>query len=249
MALRPSSIPHCVALPSPTTSPLPDVPDPESNLARAATPTVTRLLATVVSDPDFESTAAFALVTELVGFAARSRLDYVTSLDFLDFSTTFLQGSLHEEIWLRHPPGFSGSFPEGTQFFSASTFMFSSTQPTPLATGHSLSTPPSDESIESSGPYPELVGCLICEAEIYAGAMAAQDTLAHLPADQLGTKHIGLRCFLARELQQRGQLCLAYMASRANTADVFAKALGLGDHQRFCTALGLVPTLPHLLVA
>ncbi|CAI7861571.1 unnamed protein product, partial [Closterium sp. NIES-54] len=39
------------------------------------------------------------------------------------------------------------------------------------------------------------------------------------------TKHIALRYFLARELQQRGQLCLAYVASQANTADVFTKAL------------------------
>ncbi|CAI7803829.1 unnamed protein product [Closterium sp. NIES-53] len=62
------------------------------------------------------------------------------------------------------------------------------------------------------------------------------------------TKHIALRCFLARELQQRHQLSLSYVASRANTADVFTKALGSGDHQRFCTALGLVPTLPHLLL-
>ncbi|CAI7748406.1 unnamed protein product [Closterium sp. NIES-53] len=31
------------------------------------------------------------------------------------FSTAFLQGSLHEEIWLCHPLGFTGSFPEGTQ--------------------------------------------------------------------------------------------------------------------------------------
>ncbi|CAI7759992.1 unnamed protein product [Closterium sp. NIES-53] len=37
-------------------------------------------------------------------------------LHSLDFSTTFLQGSLHEEIWLRHPPGFTGSFPVGTQW-------------------------------------------------------------------------------------------------------------------------------------
>ncbi|CAI7821729.1 unnamed protein product [Closterium sp. NIES-54] len=29
---------------------------------------------------------------------------------------TFLQGSLHEEIWLRRPPGFTGSFPAGTQW-------------------------------------------------------------------------------------------------------------------------------------
>ncbi|CAI7750552.1 unnamed protein product [Closterium sp. NIES-54] len=34
----------------------------------------------------------------------------------LDFSTAFLRGSLHEAIWLRRPPGFTGSFPEGTQW-------------------------------------------------------------------------------------------------------------------------------------
>ncbi|CAI7888866.1 unnamed protein product [Closterium sp. NIES-53] len=231
-----------------------------------------------------------------------------------------------------------------------------------LPTGHSLSAPPSDESVEPSGPYPELVGCLMylmtctqpdlayplsllaryvapgkhrkvnwdaakrvlrylcstsgmglvlggrarvvltghgdaswvddlatqwssqgytfslgsgsvswwstrsssvlnstCEAEIYAGAMAAQELrwLTYLLTD-LGeaprfppvlyvdnkgmlalcqehrlehrTKHIGLRYFLARELQQRGQLRLAYVASQANTADVFTKALQPCDH-------------------
>ncbi|CAI7857669.1 unnamed protein product [Closterium sp. NIES-53] len=80
-------------------------------------------------------------------------------------------------------------------------FTYSSPHSTPLPTGHSLSAPPLDESVEPSGPYPELVGCLItsgvglvlggrarvvltghadafwssCEAEIYAGAMAAQE--------------------------------------------------------------------------
>ncbi|CAI7767903.1 unnamed protein product [Closterium sp. NIES-53] len=39
-------------------------------------------------------------------------------------------------------------------------FQFSSPQPTPMSTGHPLSAPPSDESVEPSGPYPELVGCL-----------------------------------------------------------------------------------------
>ncbi|CAI7903158.1 unnamed protein product, partial [Closterium sp. NIES-54] len=93
-----------------------------------------------------------------------------------------------------------------------------------------------------------------CEAEIYAGAMAAQELrwLTYLLTD-LGevprsppvlyvdnkamlalcqehrlehrTKHIALRYFLARELQQRGQLRLAYVASQANTADVFTKAV------------------------
>ncbi|CAI7815501.1 unnamed protein product, partial [Closterium sp. NIES-54] len=207
-------------------------------------------------------------------------------------------------------------------------------QLTPLSTSNSLSAPPSDESVEPSGPYLELVGCLItsgmglvlggrgpvvltghadaswvddsatqrssqdytfslgsgsvswqstrsssvlsssCEAEIYAGAMAAQELrwLTYLLTD-LGeqprspsilyvdnkamialcqehrTKHIALRYFLARELQQRGQLRLAYVATRANTANVFTKALPPGDHQRFVTVLGLVPTLPHLLSA
>ncbi|CAI7792111.1 unnamed protein product [Closterium sp. NIES-53] len=37
-------------------------------------------------------------------------------LHSLDFSTAFLQGSLHEEIWLRRPPGFTESFPAGTQW-------------------------------------------------------------------------------------------------------------------------------------
>ncbi|CAI7868123.1 unnamed protein product [Closterium sp. NIES-53] len=105
-----------------------------------------------------------------------------------------------------------------------------------------------------------------CEAEIYAGAMAAQELrwLTYLLTD-LGeqprsppvlyvdnkamlalcrehrlehrTKHIALRYFLACELQQRGQLRLAYVASEANTADIFTKALAPGDHQRFCTLL------------
>ncbi|CAI7911905.1 unnamed protein product [Closterium sp. NIES-54] len=80
MALRPSSVPQRVVLPEPPASSFPHVLDPESNLARAASPIVTRLLATVDTDPDLESTAAFALVTELVEFAARSHLDSVASL-------------------------------------------------------------------------------------------------------------------------------------------------------------------------
>ncbi|CAI7810950.1 unnamed protein product [Closterium sp. NIES-54] len=217
-------------------------------------------------------------------------------------------------------------------------FQFSSPQPTPLSTGHSLSAPPLDESVEPSGPYPELLGCLIylmtctrpdlacplsllaryvapgrhrkathrssqghtfslgfvsvswrstcsssllsssCEAEIYAGAMGAEElrwltylltdlverprsppvlyvdnkamlALCHEQRLEHRMKHIALRYFLARELQERRQLRLSYVASRANTADVFTKALGSGGHQRFCTALGLVHTLPHVLVA
>ncbi|CAI7869652.1 unnamed protein product [Closterium sp. NIES-53] len=80
LALHPSYVPLQVPLPSPPASSLPGVPDPESDLAHAASPFVLRLLATVVTDPSFESTAASALVAELVDFAASCRLDYATSL-------------------------------------------------------------------------------------------------------------------------------------------------------------------------
>ncbi|CAI7919357.1 unnamed protein product [Closterium sp. NIES-54] len=211
-------------------------------------------------------------------------------------------------------------------------FQFSSPQPIPLSTSHSLLAPPSDESVEPNGPYPELVGCLMylmtCTRPDLAYPLsllaryvapgshrkvhwdAAKRVLRHLwstsgmglvlggwgpvvltgHADtswelrwltylltDLGEqprsplvlyvdnkamfalcqehrlenrmKHITLRYFLARELQQRGQLRLAYIVTRANTADIFTKALPPGDHQRFSTVLGLVPTLPHLLTA
>ncbi|CAI7909576.1 unnamed protein product [Closterium sp. NIES-54] len=340
----------------------------------------------------FSPTPKMTILWVLLHVAAQH--DY--ELHSLDFSTTILQGILHEEIWLHRPPGFTGSFSAGTQWnlrrplygllqvprewhdtlrttlaalrFTPSiadpslflrtdnslpsfyvlvylglqitrdrawrtitltqshmvhqvlqrfTFQFSSPQPTPLSTGHSLSAPPSDESVEPSGPYPELVGCLItlgmglvlggrgpvvltghadaswaddsatqrssqgytfslgsssvswrstrsssvlsssCEAEIYAGAMAAQELcwLTYLLTNleeqprlppvlvvdnkalivlcqehglEHRTKHITLRYFLARELQQRGQLRLAYVATRANNADIFTKALQSG---------------------
>ncbi|CAI7753341.1 unnamed protein product, partial [Closterium sp. NIES-53] len=99
-----------------------------------------------------------------------------------------------------------------------------------------------------------------CEAEIYDGAMAAQELrwltylltnlgerprsppilyvdnkailgLCHEQRLEHRTKHVALCYFLARELQQRRQLRLSYVASRANTVDVFTKALGYDDHQ------------------
>ncbi|CAI7801770.1 unnamed protein product [Closterium sp. NIES-54] len=80
MALRPSNAPQHVPLPSPPESSLPALADPASDSLRAASPTITRFLATVVTDPSFESTAASALVTELVDFAAHCRLDYAARL-------------------------------------------------------------------------------------------------------------------------------------------------------------------------
>ncbi|CAI7914908.1 unnamed protein product [Closterium sp. NIES-54] len=80
MSLRPSTAPLRVPLPSPPESSFPALADPESDSLHAASPTVPRLLAIVVTDPSFESTAASALVTELVDFAASCRLDYAASL-------------------------------------------------------------------------------------------------------------------------------------------------------------------------
>ncbi|CAI7917019.1 unnamed protein product, partial [Closterium sp. NIES-54] len=56
------------------------VADPVSDSLRVASPFVARLLSTIVTDLSFESTAASALVAELVDFAARCRLDYAASL-------------------------------------------------------------------------------------------------------------------------------------------------------------------------
>ncbi|CAI7908929.1 unnamed protein product [Closterium sp. NIES-53] len=109
-------------------------------------------------------------------------------------------------------------------------------QPTPLAVDHGLTAPPSDEPFESSGPYPELVGCLmpavlLCEEPRLVGK----------------AKNNQLRYFLLREFQQRGQTRVVCVVSEANTADIFTKALPPCDHQRFCTQLGLVTARPHLL--
>ncbi|CAI5955745.1 unnamed protein product [Closterium sp. NIES-65] len=80
MSLRPSTARQRVPLPSPPEFSLPALADLESDSLRAASPTVTRLLATVVTGPSFESTAASALVAELFDFAAHCRLDYAASL-------------------------------------------------------------------------------------------------------------------------------------------------------------------------
>ncbi|CAI7813400.1 unnamed protein product [Closterium sp. NIES-54] len=114
------------------------------------------------------------------------------------------------------------------------------------------------------------------EAKIYAGAMAAQELrwltfllidvgerlrsaptlyadnkamilMCREPRRESRVKHIDVRYFLLRELQRRGQARLDFVASEANTADVFTKALAPGDHHRFCVQLGLVELGPRLL--
>ncbi|CAI7920997.1 unnamed protein product [Closterium sp. NIES-53] len=181
------------------------------DLARAASPTVPRLLATVITDPSFESTPASALVAELVDFAAACRLDYAASLvaesesdcplsvggecalgmdifedrqeDFQCFAAAVLHLVSMQIVYEGDPDtldiltprsyaeAITGQPARGDlaapptwlhwvvlQHFG---FRYSSPQSTPLPTGHSLSAPPLDKSVEPSGPYPELVGCLI----------------------------------------------------------------------------------------
>ncbi|CAI7920433.1 unnamed protein product [Closterium sp. NIES-54] len=338
MALRPSSVPLRVPLPPPPESSLRAVPDPEYDRARVASPTISHLLTTVVTNPSFESTAASALVAELLDFAAAYHLDYATALVGESETTLaalgFAPSTADPSLFLRTDtsllPFYVLVYVDDLIFATADTealtlaltwvlkrfgFQFSSPQPTPLSTSHSLSAPPSDESVERSGPYPELVGYLMylmtCTRPYLADPLsllahyvapsrnrkvhwdAAKRVLRYLCSTSgmglvlggrglvvltghgdaswwltylltdLGeqphlppllyvdnkamialcqehrlehrTKHIALRYFLAQELQQRGQLRLAYVATRANTADIFTKALPPGDHQRFST--------------
>ncbi|CAI7785416.1 unnamed protein product [Closterium sp. NIES-54] len=413
MALRPSSVPLPVPLPAPSESSLPEVPDPDSNRARAASPTVSWLLATADTDPSFEPATVSALVAEMLEFAVACCLHNATALvaesasasppsvgGECALSTDVIEDTQEDfECLVAAVPRFASMLlaPEGDldapdistprsyaeaitdtslppfyvlvyvdDLVSATAdtepltlvlkhfgFQFSSPQPTPLSTGHSLSASPSDESVDPSGPYPELVGCLmylmtctrydltyplsllaryvapgrhqkvhwdaakrvlryLCSmsgmglvlggrgpvvltghadtswvddsatqwtSQGYTFSLGSGSELRWLTylLSDLGeqpcsppvlyvdnkamialcqehglehrTKHIALRYFLAGELQQRGQLRLAYVTTRANTADIFTKALPPGDHQRFSSGLGLVPTLPHLLTA
>ncbi|CAI7925871.1 unnamed protein product [Closterium sp. NIES-54] len=273
MALRPSSVPLRVLLPAPPESSLPEVPDPESDRARATSPTVARLLANAVTDPSFESAAASALIVALLDFAATCHLDFATALvaesdsasppsvggecalgtDVLEdmqeefeclaaavphFASMLLapegdpdapdiptpcsyaeaitgpyssqrQAAMDAEMaswkstgtyiakvpppWANIALGFAPSTADPSLFLSTDTslppfyvlvyvddlvfatadtealalalqrfgFQFSSPEPTPLSTSHSLSAPPSHESVEPSGLYLELVGCLM----------------------------------------------------------------------------------------
>ncbi|CAI7846215.1 unnamed protein product [Closterium sp. NIES-53] len=74
-----------------------------------------------------------------------------------------------------------------------------------------------------------------------SGSVSWRATLADLPADRPG------RATLFFSISQRGQLRLAYVATRANTADIFTKALQSGDHQRLAVAHNST-TLPCLAV-
>ncbi|CAI7750553.1 unnamed protein product [Closterium sp. NIES-53] len=69
-----------VVLPLPTLSSLHVVPDPMSDLARAARPTIPCCLAALVTTPASSRATASALVAELAGFAATCRCAYLAGL-------------------------------------------------------------------------------------------------------------------------------------------------------------------------
>ena len=107
-----------------------------------------------------------------------------------------------------------------------------------------------------------------CEAELYAGTMAAQELqwlstlLQELGYPQQGptlwcdnmstialardngvyharTKHIDLRFFFIRDMVQEGTIRVRHVTSAENVADIFTKALGREDHHRLLARLGL----------
>ncbi|CAI7772787.1 unnamed protein product, partial [Closterium sp. NIES-53] len=117
-----AALPHLVStLIAPEGDPdAPDIPTPRSVKRPPGSPPVfkARYVARGFSQRQgvdyfqtFSPTPKMTTLWVLLHVAAQR--DY--ELHSLDFSTAFLQGSLHEEIWLRRPPGFTGSFPPGTQ--------------------------------------------------------------------------------------------------------------------------------------
>ncbi|CAI7814933.1 unnamed protein product [Closterium sp. NIES-54] len=79
----------------------------------AVVPHLVAMVLALEGDPDAPDIPTPRSYAEAITLHEASR-DY--ELHSLDFSTYFLQGSLHEEIWLRRPPGFTGSFSAGTQW-------------------------------------------------------------------------------------------------------------------------------------
>ncbi|CAI7877185.1 unnamed protein product [Closterium sp. NIES-53] len=171
-------------------------------------------------------------------------------------------------------------------------FQYSSPQPTPLSTGHSLSAPPSAESVELSGLYPELVGCLMYLMTCTGPDLAYPLSLLacymvsgrHRKGSVVLTGHSDASWADDQATQRSsqgytfslGSGSVSWRSTRSSSvlsssceAENYAGAMAaqelrwltylltdLGERPRsppvlyhFCTALGLVPTLPHLQVA
>ncbi|CAI7881216.1 unnamed protein product [Closterium sp. NIES-53] len=212
MTLCPSTAPQRVPLPSPPAFSLPAGPDPASDSLRAASPAVTRFLATAITDPLFESTAASSLVTELVDFAAACRLDYATSIVVESASTSVC------------PPSVGGECALGTDVLEDRQEEFECFSATVHHLVSMLIAPEGDPDAPDI-PTPRSY------AEAIEGPYSSQWQAA-MDVEMASWKSTGTDLGEApRSPPQRGQLRLAYVASQANTADVFTKALQPCDHQ------------------
>ncbi|CAI7778836.1 unnamed protein product [Closterium sp. NIES-54] len=138
----------------------------------------------------------------------------------------------------------------------ASTCVPYSPQSTPLPTGHSLSAPPSDESVEPSGPYPELVGCLITSGMgLVLGGRARVVLTGHADAswvDDLATQRssqgytfsLGSGSFSLRSTRSSSVL------SSSCEAEIYAGAMAAEELRwltYLLTDLGEAPCSPPLL--
>ncbi|CAI7811245.1 unnamed protein product [Closterium sp. NIES-54] len=136
------------------------------------------------------------------------------------------------------------------QILTRFRFPFPKVQLTLLAVDHGLTAPPSDESFDFSGPYPELELCWLsvlltgCGKWPHSPPVLFADNRSAVLYEEprlVGKAKLMQLCyFLLRELQQHGQELVQLVVSEANTADIFTKALPPCDHQPFCTQLGLV---------
>ncbi|CAI7752522.1 unnamed protein product [Closterium sp. NIES-53] len=190
-----------------------------------------------VSDREFSPTPKMTTLWVVLHVAAQR--DY--ELHSLDFSTAFLQGSLHEEIWLRRPPGFTGSFPPGTQWSlrrpvyglrQAPREWHDTLRTTLAALGFAPST--ADPSLFLRTDASLLSFYILVYVDDLVFATADTAGLAHVKSElqkrhtctDLGPSVLRLHVLLASGHSS--------VSSEANIADIFTKALPPGDHQRFC---------------
>ncbi|CAI7734044.1 unnamed protein product, partial [Closterium sp. NIES-53] len=174
-------------------------------------------------------------------------------LHSLEFSTAFLQGSLHEVIWLRRPPRFTGPFHAGTQWslrrpvygLRQSPREWQNTLMTTLAAlGFAPST--ADLSLFLRTNTTLLPFYVLVYVYNLVFAIADTEALAHVKSElqkrhtctDLGelTSYLGLRI-----IRDRAQLTItltqSYMVQQVLQPDIFTKALQPCDHQSFCTML------------
>ncbi|CAI7804034.1 unnamed protein product [Closterium sp. NIES-54] len=196
MALHPSSVSQSITVPLPPQSSLPVVLESESDLAHAASPIVTRCLATLVprewhdrlkmtlaalgftpstADPSLFLRTDLALpvfyipvyVDGLVFATADSKALACVKAKLQKTHTCTDLGELRSYLGLQITQNRAAHTITLTRSYMVQrvlmrfSFQFSSVQPTPLPTSQTVSAPSSDEFVEPSDPYADLVGCLI----------------------------------------------------------------------------------------